>query len=211
MDYAMKSLSRLSSAFLSKCVTASVSASASMTQQLLVRSRRPKPFQVTSADRNVKRESWLTGYETYSTSHWQQRTWPKGELALRVTSEIYLLERVLLNTPRRMRNELKPQPRKDVAKITFDLYKNNPQDFFGCLNVKATLHSIYSVSYDVRCYAAKKMLKGGSKMSSWAAPATSSSSWTRMTGQTPLPQEGKIKQLQSILMGRTAVVGKTVV
>lgn len=49
--------------------------------------------------------------------------------------------------------------RTDVAKVTFDLYKNNPKDFIGCLNVKATLYGAYSVSYDLRCYAAKKMLK----------------------------------------------------
>lgn len=49
--------------------------------------------------------------------------------------------------------------RTDVAKLTFDLYKNNPEDFIGCLNVKATLYGVYSVSYDLRCYAAKKMLK----------------------------------------------------
>ena len=51
------------------------------------------------------------------------------------------------------------QPRKDVAKITFDLYKNNPKDFIGCLSVKATLYGVYSVTYDLRCHAAKRMLK----------------------------------------------------
>lgn len=39
-----------------RCVTASVSASASMTQQLLSgRAPRPKPFRVTNADRSVKK------------------------------------------------------------------------------------------------------------------------------------------------------------
>lgn len=39
-----------------RCVTASVSASASMTQQLLSgRVPRPKPFRVTNADRSVKK------------------------------------------------------------------------------------------------------------------------------------------------------------
>lgn len=39
-----------------RCVTASVSASASMTQQLLSgRVARPKPFRVTNADRSVKK------------------------------------------------------------------------------------------------------------------------------------------------------------
>lgn len=51
------------------------------------------------------------------------------------------------------------QQRTDVAKLTFDLYKNNPKDFIGCLNVKATLYGVYSVSCDLRCFAAKKMLK----------------------------------------------------
>lgn len=51
------------------------------------------------------------------------------------------------------------QQRTDVAKLTFDLYKNSPKDFIGCLNVKATLYGVYSVSCDLRCFAAKKMLK----------------------------------------------------
>ncbi|KAM4612620.1 cell death activator CIDE-3 isoform 2-T2 [Polymixia lowei] len=56
MDYAMKSLSLLTPASLSKCVTASVSASASMTQQLLsVRTPRPRPYRVTCADRSIKK------------------------------------------------------------------------------------------------------------------------------------------------------------
>lgn len=49
--------------------------------------------------------------------------------------------------------------RKDVAKVTFDLYKNHPQDFIGCLNVQATLYGMYSVSYDLHCYKAKRMLR----------------------------------------------------
>ncbi|XP_048026210.1 cell death activator CIDE-3-like [Megalobrama amblycephala] len=51
------------------------------------------------------------------------------------------------------------QPRKDVAKVTFDLYKNHPQDFIGCLNIQATLYGLYSVSYDLQCYKAKRMLR----------------------------------------------------
>lgn len=56
-------------------------------------------------------------------------------------------------------SERRLQHRTDVAKLTFDLYKSNPKDFIGCLNVKATLYGVYSVSYDLRCCAAKKMLK----------------------------------------------------
>uniref|UniRef100_G1QVZ2 Cell death inducing DFFA like effector c n=1 Tax=Nomascus leucogenys TaxID=61853 RepID=G1QVZ2_NOMLE len=34
----------------------------------------------------------------------------------------------------------KPAKKIDVARVTFDLYKLNPQDFIGCLNVKATFY-----------------------------------------------------------------------
>lgn len=47
----------------------------------------------------------------------------------------------------------------DVARVTFDLYKVNPQDFIGCLNVKATLYGTYSVSYDLHCSGAKRIMK----------------------------------------------------
>lgn len=47
----------------------------------------------------------------------------------------------------------------DVARVTFDLYKLNPQDFIGCLNVKATLYDTYSLSYDLHCYKAKRIVK----------------------------------------------------
>uniref|UniRef100_A0A8D2DZT0 Lipid transferase CIDEC n=1 Tax=Sciurus vulgaris TaxID=55149 RepID=A0A8D2DZT0_SCIVU len=53
----------------------------------------------------------------------------------------------------------KPTKKIDVARITFDLYKLNPQDFIGCLNVKATLYNTYSLSYDLHCYRAKRMVK----------------------------------------------------
>ncbi|XP_056314993.1 cell death activator CIDE-3 isoform X1 [Danio aesculapii] len=63
------------------------------------------------------------------------------------------------------------QPRKDVAKLTFDLYKKHPKDFIGCLNVQATLYGMYSVSYVLHCYKAKRMLREALK-------------WTLFTVQT---------------------------
>lgn len=53
----------------------------------------------------------------------------------------------------------KPTKKIDVARVTFDLYKLNPQDFIGCLNVKATLYDTYSLSYDLHCYKAKRIVK----------------------------------------------------
>ncbi|XP_012866032.1 PREDICTED: cell death activator CIDE-3 isoform X2 [Dipodomys ordii] len=52
-----------------------------------------------------------------------------------------------------------PDKKIDVARVTFDLYKLNPQDFIGCLNVKATLYNTYSLSYDLHCYKAKRIVK----------------------------------------------------
>lgn len=53
----------------------------------------------------------------------------------------------------------KPHHRHDVACLTFNLYKTNPEDFIGCLNFKATLYGAYSISYDMRCYGAKRLMK----------------------------------------------------
>ncbi|XP_034285319.1 lipid transferase CIDEA [Pantherophis guttatus] len=52
------------------------------------------------------------------------------------------------------------QPKKmGVANFTLDLYKLNPKDFIGCLNIKATFYEIYSVSYDIKCMGAKSILR----------------------------------------------------
>ncbi|KAK2862481.1 hypothetical protein Q5P01_002014 [Channa striata] len=112
-------------------------------------------------------------------------------------------------------SEHKRQHRTDLAKVTFDLYKNNPKDFIGCLNVKATLYGVYSVSYDLRCYAAKKMLKEALRWTIFSMQATGhillgSSCYIEQLleeeeqaeKRLALPQEGRIRQLQSMLLGK---------
>ncbi|XP_075069379.1 lipid transferase CIDEA isoform X2 [Mixophyes fleayi] len=49
--------------------------------------------------------------------------------------------------------------KKGIANITLDLYKLNPRDFIGCLNIKATFYEMYSVSCDIQCLGAKKVLR----------------------------------------------------
>ncbi|XP_029446829.1 cell death activator CIDE-A isoform X2 [Rhinatrema bivittatum] len=46
-----------------------------------------------------------------------------------------------------------------IAKITLDLYKLNPKDFIGCLNVKATFYDKYSVSYNIKFMGARRVLR----------------------------------------------------
>ncbi|XP_004684028.1 PREDICTED: cell death activator CIDE-A [Condylura cristata] len=65
------------------------------------------------------------------------------------------------------------QPKKSgIAKVTFDLYKLNPKDVIGCLNVKATIYEIYSVSYDIQCTGLKSTLRCLLRLMSHVAQVT---------------------------------------
>uniref|UniRef100_A0A8C3JDC8 Cell death inducing DFFA like effector a n=1 Tax=Calidris pygmaea TaxID=425635 RepID=A0A8C3JDC8_9CHAR len=67
---------------------------------------------------------------------------------------------------------LRQKKKMGVANITFDLYKLNPKDFIGCLNIKATFYEIYSVSYDIKCMGAKSILRKLLQLMSHAAQIT---------------------------------------
>ncbi|TDH14524.1 hypothetical protein EPR50_G00043420 [Perca flavescens] len=237
MDYAMNTLSLLTPSTLTKCVTASVSASASMTQQLLSgRVPRPKPFRVTNADRSVKKGIMAETLEDLMNKVGdslsvlcimalvldEDGTGVDTEEFFETLPEnavLMVLEKGQSWTPhlnyRDQLIECRHLHRKDVAKLTFDLYKNNPKDFIGCLNVKATLYGVYSVSYDLRCYAAKSMLKEALRWTIFSMQATGhillgSSCYIeqlleddeRAEKGLALPQEGRIRQLQSMLLGK---------
>ncbi|XP_061642420.1 lipid transferase CIDEC-like isoform X1 [Phyllopteryx taeniolatus] len=196
MDYARKSLDLLTLSSFSKCVTASMSASASMTQQLLSRRPpRPKPFRVTNADRSLKKGIMADALEDLinKVSDSLNVLCASGLVldedgtgvdteeffaTLPENTVLMVLEKGQKWTPSQnspSRDELfkrRAQHRTDVAKLTFDLYKNNPSDFIGCLNVKATLYGVYSLSYEVRCYEAKKMLKEALRWTVFSMQAT---------------------------------------
>ncbi|XP_004864143.1 cell death activator CIDE-B [Heterocephalus glaber] len=53
----------------------------------------------------------------------------------------------------------KPKHSKDIARITFDVYKQNPRDLFGSLNVKATFYGLYSMSCDFQGMGPKRVLR----------------------------------------------------
>uniref|UniRef100_A0A673AEM9 Cell death inducing DFFA like effector c n=1 Tax=Sphaeramia orbicularis TaxID=375764 RepID=A0A673AEM9_9TELE len=229
MDYAMKSLGLLAPSSLSKCVTA---ASSSMTQQLLsARPPRQKPFRVTNADRSVKKGIMAHTVEDLMNKVSNSLNVPcvsalvLDEDGTGVDTEdffqtlpenavLMVLEKGQKWTPHLVRQAFTlPKHRTDVARVTFDLYKNNPKDFIGCLNVKATLYGAYSVSYDLRCYAAKKMLKEALRWAIFSMQATGhillgSSCYIeqlleeeeRAENGLTLPQESRIKQLQALLL-----------
>uniref|UniRef100_A0AAQ4RFU0 CIDE-N domain-containing protein n=1 Tax=Gasterosteus aculeatus aculeatus TaxID=481459 RepID=A0AAQ4RFU0_GASAC len=233
MDYAMKSLSLLTPSSLSKCVSASVSASASMTQQLLSgRALRLKPFRVTNADRSVKKGIMADALKDLMNKA-RRVCVLKGVpcvdalvldedgtgvdtddffQTLPDNTVLMVLENGHRWTPDHL-SECRPKHRIDVAKLTLDLYKTNPKDFIGCLNMKATLYGAYSVSYDLRCYAAKNM--EALRWTIFSMQATGhillgSSCYIeqlledeeQVEKSLALPQEGRIRQLQSMLLGK---------
>lgn len=58
-----------------------------------------------------------------------------------------------------LKNHDKPRTGRDIARVTFDLYKISPMDVFGSLSVKATFQGLYSVSADFQCLGPKKVLR----------------------------------------------------
>lgn len=64
----------------------------------------------------------------------------------------------------------KPKHSKDIARITFDVYKQNPRDLFGSLNVKATFYGLYSMSCDFQGLGPKKVLRSVTTMSYFPIP-----------------------------------------
>uniref|UniRef100_A0A3Q2DZ24 Cell death inducing DFFA like effector c n=1 Tax=Cyprinodon variegatus TaxID=28743 RepID=A0A3Q2DZ24_CYPVA len=224
MDYAMKSLSLLTPSSLSKVVTSSVSASASVTSQLLSgRNTRPKPFRVTNADRSLKKGIMADALldlmnkvsDSFSVQCISALVLDEDGTGVETEEFFQTLEEntVLMVLEKGQKWALHPRHqhhRTDVAKLTFDLYKNNPKDFIGCLNVKATLYGAYTVSYDLRCYAAKKMLKEALRWTIFSMQATGhillgSSCYIEQLleeeeqaeKRLALPQESRIRQLQS--------------
>nr|XP_057922737.1 cell death activator CIDE-B [Doryrhamphus excisus] len=62
--------------------------------------------------------------------------------------------------------KIKPKSGKDIASVTFDLYKLNARDLFGSLSVKATFQGLYSVSADFQCLGPKKVIREALRMAS---------------------------------------------
>ena len=63
--------------------------------------------------------------------------------------------------PLKQLHNTKPRTGKDIARVTFDLYRLNPKDVFGSLSVKATFRGLYSVSADFKCLGPKKVIRSG--------------------------------------------------
>ncbi|XP_015350496.1 cell death activator CIDE-3 isoform X2 [Marmota marmota marmota] len=183
MEYAMKSLSLLHPKSLSRHVAVSTSV---VTQQLLsepsLEAPRARPCRVSTADRRVRkgitahslkdllhkvRDVLMLANKPFSLVLEKDGTIVETEEYFQALADdtVFMVlqkgEKWQPPSKQGLRYQLSHKPTKkiDVARITFDLYKLNPQDFIGCLNVKATLYNTYSLSYDLHCYKAKSMVK----------------------------------------------------
>lgn len=67
----------------------------------------------------------------------------------------------------------KPKYSKDIARITFDMYKQNPRDLFGSLNIQATFYGLYSMSWDIQGLGPKKVLRSETNMFYFLLPIAS--------------------------------------
>ncbi|CAL8384527.1 unnamed protein product [Arctogadus glacialis] len=60
----------------------------------------------------------------------------------------------------------KPRNGKDIARVTFDLYRIHPKDVFGSLSVNATYRGLYSIGDDFQCLGPKKILREALRVAS---------------------------------------------
>ncbi|XP_008117969.2 lipid transferase CIDEC isoform X2 [Anolis carolinensis] len=184
MDYAKKSLSLLSPQSLSKCILAVAPPSPP----------RPRPFRVTNHERSVRkgmvaeslrdlqekvRHAWALSGEVHLVLE-EDGTSVEMEEFFQTLEEGAVL--MALAKGQEWRPEKapgyqlalsqKPRHRIDVARLTFDLYKTNPRDLIGCLNIKTTLYGTYSMSYDMQCYGAKRMMREALRWALFTMQAT---------------------------------------
>ncbi|XP_029935579.1 cell death activator CIDE-A [Myripristis murdjan] len=101
---------------------------------------------------------------------------------------LMVLEKGEMWTRNKMFPSFRQPKRNGIAKLTFDLYKLHPQEFLGCLSVRATLYDIYTLSYDFRCTKAKHVLRLLLRCCTYM---------TRLAGQLLLHASASIPQLSA--------------
>ncbi|XP_043835268.1 cell death activator CIDE-3 isoform X2 [Dromiciops gliroides] len=196
MEYAMKSLSLLSPKSLSSWVAVNSSV---VSQQLLAETTsvtKARPYRVSNADRSIRKgimadslldlshkvQEALSVVDTFSLVLEEDGTIIETEEYFQTLNEgtvLMVLEKGQKWRPApnqasgyQLSLSQKPSKRMDVASVTFDFYKARPDDFIGCLNVKATLYGNYTLSYDLQCYGAKRIIKEALRCALFSMQAT---------------------------------------
>uniref|UniRef100_F6YFD3 Cell death inducing DFFA like effector c n=1 Tax=Monodelphis domestica TaxID=13616 RepID=F6YFD3_MONDO len=194
MEYAMKSLSLLSP----KSLSSWVAVSTSVTQQLLAETNlvtKARPYRVSNADRSIRKG--IMADSLLDLNHKIQEALLVADFSLVLEEDGTIIETeeyfqtlnedtvfMVLQKGQKWQPasnqgsgyqlslSQKPSKKVDVASVTFDLYKARPDDFIGCLNVKATLYGNYTLSYDLHCYGAKRIMKEALRCALFSMQAT---------------------------------------
>uniref|UniRef100_A0A8C6UC01 Cell death inducing DFFA like effector c n=1 Tax=Neogobius melanostomus TaxID=47308 RepID=A0A8C6UC01_9GOBI len=161
MDYASKCIAVLPLPSLSKCVTAS----ASVTQLLSVRPLRSKPFRVTNAERSLKKG--LTAHALEDLRHKTVLVLVLEEDGTEIDSEDFF-QTVPENSVLMVLDKGEKWTPLSVSSSPSAHLGKCDQDRTDV----ATLYGAYSVSYEVRCYAAKKLLKEALRWTVFSMQAT---------------------------------------
>ncbi|XP_062853921.1 cell death activator CIDE-3 [Trichomycterus rosablanca] len=191
MDYAKKSLNLFSPSSLSDISNKCVAASASVLPNFNPRSR---PFRITNSDRTLKKGIMANGLNDLLSKAKDafQMSCEAGLVldedgtgvdtedffqTLKDSTVLMILEKGQKWNPHQnsqasKASASKTKHRKDLARLTLDFYKNHPQEFIGCLNVQMTLYGTYSMSYDLQCYHAKRMLREALRWTLFSMQAT---------------------------------------
>ncbi|XP_063088073.1 lipid transferase CIDEA isoform X2 [Cavia porcellus] len=150
----------------------------------------PRPFRVSNSDRSSRRGVMASSLQELLTKALDALVITAGLVTLVLeedgtvvdTEEFFqtlgdnthfmLLEDGQKWTPASRYTPARQPQRSGIARVTLDLYRLHPKDFLGCLNVKATLYEMYSVSYDIRCTGFKAVLRSLLRLLSYAAQVT---------------------------------------
>ncbi|TRY96675.1 hypothetical protein DNTS_029036 [Danionella cerebrum] len=146
----------------SKCV----GACGSMKQQLLPRWTHSRPFRVITSDRTMKKGIMAENLQDLRNKVMDifqipcVSTLVLDEDGTGIDTEDFfqtLKDNTVLmvlengqkwTPPKKQKTKGDPERhRKDVAKVTFDLYKNHPRDFIGCLNMQATFYGMEALRW----------------------------------------------------------------
>ncbi|XP_069907264.1 lipid transferase CIDEC isoform X7 [Oryctolagus cuniculus] len=154
MEYAVKSLSRLYPKSSSRQVAVRTSV---VTQQLLsepsLQGSRARPCRVSTADRKERK-----GFSAHSLEDLRHKVWD----GLRLADKSFLLVLEEDGTIVDTEEYFQALSGDTVFMVLQKGQQWQPppeQDFIGCLNVKATLYDMYSLSYDLHCHGAKRIVK----------------------------------------------------
>ncbi|KAL4635393.1 cell death activator CIDE-A-like [Arapaima gigas] len=92
--------------------------------------------------------------------------------SLPANTQLMVLERGQKWTQSKGLPRFRRRRRNKIARLCFDLYKDDPDDFIGCLTIRASLYDAYTLSYDIRFTRAEETVKSILRCLTYVSQAT---------------------------------------